>query len=44
MLKAVTAGRRQNLPEAKARSVNRLLAYHISQQLGKRLRMAKYAI
>jgi DNA repair protein RecO (recombination protein O) len=44
VLKAVTAGKRQALPEDQAKSVNRLLAYHISHQLGKRLRMARHAI
>jgi len=38
------AGKRQALPEDQAKSVNRLLAYHISHQLGKRLRMARHAI
>jgi DNA repair protein RecO (recombination protein O) len=44
VLKAVTAGKKLALPEDQAKAVNRLLAYHISHQFGKRLRMARHAI
>lgn len=43
-LSAVEAGRRTPLPDGPAQSINRLLAYHASQQLGKRLRMARYVL
>lgn len=46
-LKALTAaekGSKVLLPEKQAHAVNRLLAYHIGQQLGKPLKMARYAI
>ncbi len=43
-LSAAEAGRKVSLPDRQAHSVNRLLAYHITHQLGKRLRMAKHAI
>jgi len=43
-LLAVSAGRRQSLGEPQARAVNRLLTYHIQQQLGKRLRMGRYVV
>jgi DNA repair protein RecO (recombination protein O) len=44
VLAAAEAGQRVTLPQAQARAVNRLLAYHITQQLGKTLRMARYVI
>ncbi|MBN1556286.1 MAG: DNA repair protein RecO [Phycisphaerae bacterium] len=43
-LAAAETGRRVSLPEPAARSVNRLLGYHVSQQLGKRLKMTRYAL
>lgn len=43
-LTAVEAGKRVTLPQAQARAVNRLLGYHIAQQLGKTPRMARYVI
>jgi len=43
-LAAAEAGARVVLPDAQARSVNRLLAYHISGQLGRPLKMAAHAI
>ncbi len=43
-LAAAEAGQKVLLPDAQGRAVNRLLGYHITQQLGKRLRMAKYVI
>lgn len=44
VLMAVSSGRRAPLPEDQAKAVNRLLSYHISQQLGKGLRTARHAI
>lgn len=41
---AAEAGRKVDLPEAQARGINRLLAYHAQQQLGKVLKMARYVI
>lgn len=38
------AGRKTDLPDDHARSVSRLLAYHITEQLGKRLRMERHVI
>ncbi len=32
------------LPADQARAVSRLLAYHITQQLGKRLKMERHAV
>jgi DNA repair protein RecO (recombination protein O) len=43
-LAAAEAGQKVNLPDHQAACVNRLLGYHIAQQLGKPLRMAKYVI
>lgn len=43
-LAAAEAGRRATLPEPQARSVNRLLGYHVTHQLGKRLKMTRYAL
>jgi DNA repair protein RecO (recombination protein O) len=43
-LGAAEAGKRVNLAEKQARAINRLLGYHITQQLGKPLKMARYAI
>ena len=43
-LAAAEAGQRGTLPQVQAGAVNRLLAYHIAQQLGKTLRMARYVI
>ena len=43
-LAAAEEGRKVFLPDSQARPVNRLLAYHITHQLGKKLRMAKYVI
>lgn len=43
-LAAAEAGTKVALPERQAHSVNRLLAYHVAHQLGRRLRMAKHAI
>ncbi len=44
ILSAARAGRRVALPETQAHGVNRLLAYHVRQQLGKELRTARHAI
>ena len=43
-LAAAAGGAKVQLPAKQARAVNRMLAYHVGQQLGKRLRMARYAI
>jgi len=43
-LTAVEAGTRVVLPDKQARSVNRVLAYHISQQIGKPLKMSRYVL
>jgi len=43
-LAAAGAGKRVNLSVGQANAVNRLLLYHISQQLGKTPRMAKHAL
>ena len=43
-LAAAQAGVKVALPDNQARGVNRLLAYHASQQLGKKLKMARHAI
>lgn len=42
VLTAVEAGTKVALPDKQARSVNRILAYHISQQIGKPLKMPRY--
>ena len=38
------AGRKVSLPPAQANAVSRLLSYHITQQLGKPLRLARHVI
>jgi len=43
-LAAAQAKKRVSLPARQADAVNRLLAYHVSHQLGKPLKMARYAI
>jgi len=43
-LAAAETGVRVNLPAKQATAVNRLLAYHATQQLGKTLKMARHAI
>jgi DNA repair protein RecO (recombination protein O) len=43
-LAAAEAGRKVILPEPQAAAVNRLLCYHVTAQLDKALRMAKYVI
>jgi DNA repair protein RecO (recombination protein O) len=43
-LAAVSAGRKTPLPDDQAHAVNRVLAYHVANQLGKPLKMARYAI
>ena len=43
-LQAAQAGAKVPLPDKQAHAVNRLLAYHAAQQLGKPLRMARHAI
>ena len=43
-LAAAAAGKRVAMPEKQARGVNRLLAYHVTQQIGKALKMARHAI
>lgn len=43
-LAAAETGQRVTLPDAQAHAVNKLLAYHIAYQLGKGLRMARYAV
>jgi len=44
VLGQVSAGRRQPLAAPHARAVNRLLAYHLQHQRGKRLRMARFVL
>jgi len=44
VLLAVKAGKKAALPQTQAQAINRLLAYHIAYQLGKRPKMAKHAI
>ncbi len=41
---AAEGGARVKLPDKQARGVNRLLAYHVTQQLGKQMKMARHAI
>ena len=41
---AVTAGQKLPMPEPQAAALNRLLAYHITHQLGKRLRMMRHVV
>ena len=41
---AAEAGRKVSLPENQARAVSRMLAYHIREQLGHRLKMERHAI
>ncbi len=43
-LAAARAGRRTRLSEADALTVNRLLAYHLTEQIGRRPRMMRYVI
>jgi DNA repair protein RecO (recombination protein O) len=43
-LAAAEAGRRVTLAEPQARGVNRLLGYHIAHQLGKKMKMSRYAL
>ncbi len=43
-LQAAAAGRKVALPDPQAHAVNRLLAYHVREQLGKVLKLARYAI
>ncbi len=43
-LAAAESGAKVNLPDRQARSVSRMLAYHIREQLGKPLKMARHAI
>ncbi|HUT58323.1 MAG TPA: DNA repair protein RecO [Phycisphaerae bacterium] len=43
-LAAAEAGTRVNLPARQADRVNRLLAYHVTEQTGKPLRMARYVL
>jgi DNA repair protein RecO (recombination protein O) len=43
-LAAAEAGKKVALPDKQAHGVNRMLAYHATQQLGKALKAAKYAI
>jgi len=43
-LAAAEAGTKVTLPDKQAHAVNRLLAYHVREQLGKPLKVARYAI
>lgn len=43
-LAAAEAGKRVNLPDRQTDRVNRLLAYHITEQTGKPLRMARHVM
>jgi DNA repair protein RecO (recombination protein O) len=43
-LAAAEAGAKVTLPDKQAHGVNRMLAYHVAQQLGRPLRTARYAI
>jgi len=43
-LAAVQSGAKVALPEAQAKAVNRMLAYHVREQLGKPLKVARYAV
>jgi len=43
-LAAAEAGSKVNLPDKQAAAVNRMLSYHITQQLGKVPKMARHAI
>jgi len=43
-LEAAEAGKKVALPDKQALAVNRLLAYHLAQQLGKPLKMARHAL
>ncbi len=43
-LVAAAAGKKVKLPVAQSQAINRLLAYHITHQLGRRLRMMRYVI
>lgn len=44
VLQAARRGQRRPFPPEQARAVSRLLAYHVTHQLGKPLKTAKYAI
>lgn len=44
VLYEVAAGRRRPLEPALAKALNRLLAYHLQHQIGKRLRMSRYVL
>ncbi len=43
-LAAAASGRKVALPDKQAHGVNRMLAYHAAQQIGKRLKTARHAI
>ena len=43
-LAAAEGGAKVSLPEKQAASVNRMLAYHVREQIGKRLKMERHAI
>ena len=43
-LVAAEAGKRVSLRLPQANAVNRLLAYHVTQQLGRKLKMMRHAI
>jgi DNA repair protein RecO (recombination protein O) len=44
IVQAAEAGRKVTLPDGPADALNRLLAYHIREQLGKPLKTARYAL
>lgn len=43
-LAAAEAGKKVSLPQHQADAVNRMLAYHVTQQLGKELKLARYVL
>ena len=43
-LASAEAGRKTSLPPDQARAANRLLDYHVTEQLGKRLKMARHVV
>jgi len=43
-LAAAETGKKVRLSQGQAKAVSRMLAYHITQQLGKRLKMERYAV
>jgi len=43
-LTAAEAGKKVLLPDRQARGINRLLNYHVTQQLGRQLKSARHAI